>query len=274
MDKPSLFIGSSTEGLDIARAVRSLLTDDAEVTLWNEGFFTLGITFIETLANELSRFDFAVLILTPDDLIHSRDTESFGPRDSIVFELGLFTPGLGRSQTFIVRPRDLKLPTDLSGVTTAAYEHSKENARLSTVLGPTCDSIRNAIRALGPSDHKAFRKIDKLESRQENIESSIRTLQIVIRGLVTEYECDKLRGLSGEVRFMVRFNSKMMDELYRLRALRYIEDNPGYHISSIRERDGKQDEFDLKQYVHITAEGNEYLRLRDDLIGRTAQTSR
>jgi hypothetical protein len=38
MAKPALFIGSSSEGLEFARAVRSLLADDVEVTLWNEGF--------------------------------------------------------------------------------------------------------------------------------------------------------------------------------------------------------------------------------------------
>jgi predicted nucleotide-binding protein len=51
------------EGLAVARAVRSLLTDVAIVTVWNEGFFALGSTFIETLVNELPKFDFAVLIL-------------------------------------------------------------------------------------------------------------------------------------------------------------------------------------------------------------------
>jgi len=269
MEKPSLFIGSSTEGLDIARGVRSLLADDAEITLWNEGFFSLGSTFIETLVNELPRFDFAVLALTPDDLINSRDSEDFGPRDNIVFELGLFTAGLGRSRTFIVRPRSLKMPTDLSGVTTAAYEDARNKVGVSILLGPACDSIRNAIRALGPADRKALRKIDKIESRQESIESSVTTLQMVIRGLVTEYEYEKLRGLEGDKPFMVRFHARMLDELHRLRAIRYVEDNPGYKISSIKERDGRPEEFDLKQYVRISPEGRAYLRLRDQLIGRT-----
>src|SRR5277367_3423628 len=70
MAKPSIFIGSSTEGLDFARAARALLAFDAEITLWNEGFFTLGNTFIKTLINSLPRFDFAVLVLTPDDLVN------------------------------------------------------------------------------------------------------------------------------------------------------------------------------------------------------------
>jgi hypothetical protein len=33
MNKTSVFIGSSSEGLDFARAVRTLLKDDAEITL-------------------------------------------------------------------------------------------------------------------------------------------------------------------------------------------------------------------------------------------------
>ena len=39
MNKPALFVGSSSEGLDLARAVRALLDEDAEVTLWKEGLF-------------------------------------------------------------------------------------------------------------------------------------------------------------------------------------------------------------------------------------------
>jgi len=48
--------------------VRALLAEDAEVTLWNEGFLTITDTFIESLLNALPRFDFAALVLTPDDL--------------------------------------------------------------------------------------------------------------------------------------------------------------------------------------------------------------
>jgi hypothetical protein len=40
MTQPSLFIGSSEEGIEFARAVRSSLAGDAEVTLWKDGFFS------------------------------------------------------------------------------------------------------------------------------------------------------------------------------------------------------------------------------------------
>jgi len=55
MNKPSLFIGSSSEGLDIAREVELLLQDTAEVTVWNEGLgiFKLGNSYLESLINSL-----------------------------------------------------------------------------------------------------------------------------------------------------------------------------------------------------------------------------
>ena len=46
--KPKLFIGSSTEGLDIAYAIQSQLTNDAECTVWKNAFplgsYTLSAT--------------------------------------------------------------------------------------------------------------------------------------------------------------------------------------------------------------------------------------
>ena len=65
MSTPSLFVGSSSEGLPFARAIRAKLDDDAEVTLWEDEQFTSGNTIIETLVSALPRFDFAILVLSP-----------------------------------------------------------------------------------------------------------------------------------------------------------------------------------------------------------------
>lgn len=233
--------------------------------MWNEGLFGLGKTFIETLTNALSRFDFAILVLTPDDFVQSRSTEVFGPRDNVVFELGLFMGRLGRERTFILHQSDgeLKIPTDLSGVTSAVYRWPREDRSHKAAVGAASDSIRNAIRDLGVSDVKAHNQIRDIKSRQESAESQLRTLQIVIRGLVTHFEYDKLRGLAAEGPFMVKFHNDMYEELKRLDAIRYVKPRVGYGIISIRERDGRGDEFDLKQYVEITSNGLEYLKLRD-----------
>src|SRR4030095_4630538 len=161
MARPALFIGSSSEGLEFARAVRSLLADDVEVTLWNEGFFQVGNTFIESLVNGLPRFDFAAVVLTPDDLIRSRDLTMLSPRDNALFELGLFMGHLGRERTFVVRPQDdsLKIPSDLAGLTTAPYDWPRGDGNHKAAVGPACDSIREVIRKLGFSEARVSTQV-------------------------------------------------------------------------------------------------------------------
>lgn len=265
MQKPSAFIGSSSEGLDFARAIRSLLADDAEITLWREGFFRSGSTFIETLLNSLKRFDFAILVLTPDDLINSRDTEKFGPRDNVIFELGMFMGFIGRSRTFMVHHAEVKIPSDLLGMVTCKYEWPRKDGSHEAAVGVACDEIRRAIRDLGISETKTSWQIQSIQSRQNTTESKVNTLQIVVKGLVTEFEHDKLVGLAAADPFKVSFHNDMYEELKRLDAIGYVKPNSGYGIISIRERDGSGNQFDLKQYVHITEDGQEYLKLRSEL---------
>jgi hypothetical protein len=137
--------------LEFARGVRDSLDQDAEVTLWNEGVFALGQTFVEGLTEALPRFDFAVLVLTPDDLVQSRSTEQFGPRDNVIFELGLFMGKLGRDRTFVLHQSgsDLKIPSDLLGVTTAQYSWPRKDKNYQSAVATPCDKIRRQIRLLG-----------------------------------------------------------------------------------------------------------------------------
>jgi hypothetical protein len=106
--------------------------------------------------------------------------------------------------------------------------------------------------------------LGKVEERQHTLEARVRALQI--KGIVTDFEYDKLKGLNTDNPFLVRFHWDMYHELRRLDALRYVQPKPGYGIESIMERDGSGGEFDLKQYVYITKEGQEYLNLRDELL--------
>jgi len=188
--KASIFIGSSSEGLEFARAIRSALGDVGEVTLWNEGFFRPGATFIETLVNAPPRFDFAALVLTADDLVRSRDVDTMGPRDSALLELG---PFMGRFE-------DLKIPSDLSGVTAATYEWPRADRNHQAAVGAACDSIRQVIRDLGVTEAKTAKAITDLSEKQQQQErqlgehrDAIRSLQFALQGIVTTYEYAKLR---------------------------------------------------------------------------------
>jgi predicted nucleotide-binding protein len=101
--KPTVFIGSSKEGIEVARAIRTQLDEVAEITIWNEGgVFQLGHGYLEALVNALPGFDFAILVLSADDSIESRGVTSLAPRDNVMFELGLFMGRLGRERTFAI----------------------------------------------------------------------------------------------------------------------------------------------------------------------------
>ena len=275
MVKPSLFIGLSSEGLEFARAVRTSLTDDAEITLWNEGFFGLGNTFIETLVTALPRFDFALLVLTPDDLLESRAAEMFSPRDNVLFELGLFMGRLGRARTFILHQRSPapKIPSDLAGVTTATYEWPRQDMNYVAAVGPACDSVRRALRELGLSPEKTTHAIGQLNSRQDRQQeelaqqqSQIRSLQVALQGIVTQYEFDKLVGLNNDQTFFCYYSEDLFGELKRLRAMGLIRNYDGTGLSEIRRSyKDRNEQFDLKRFFYITPAGQEYLALRHGL---------
>lgn len=189
MMKPSIFIGSSNEGLEAAQAIEFQLHQDAEVTIWNEGFFGLGDGTLETLVNSLERFDFAILVLTPDDLVISRENLFQLPRDNVMFELGLFMGRLGRSRTFIVSnsAQNLKLPSDLAGVTIARYHENRSDGNLVAAVGPACTIIRNVVRDLGIYEGKSAHQLQRATYQVENISETVaRLVRLLARSRAVE----------------------------------------------------------------------------------------
>jgi hypothetical protein len=144
--RPSMFIGSSVEGLPIAQALQAELEHDVDSTIWSQGPFGLSEGTLEALVAAVYEYDFAVLVLTPDDLIVERGATSGAPRDNVVFEAGLFMGALGRRRTFLVAPRnvDLRLPSDLAGITIAQF-NQREDGNIRAAIGPVAVNIRIAI---------------------------------------------------------------------------------------------------------------------------------
>jgi hypothetical protein len=145
-----VFIGSSSEGLDAAKAIQANLDYVAESQIWSQGLFGLSEGTLETLVTSLDRFDFAVLVLTPDDLTLSRGAEQRSPRDNVLFELGLFIGALGRDRVFVVMDRSasIKLPSDLAGITPATYV-PPVNGTMQSALGAACTGIEQKIKKCG-----------------------------------------------------------------------------------------------------------------------------
>ena len=142
--RPRVFIGSSSEGLNVANDVQSLLHREFLVEVWNQGtIFGLGNATLEDLEAAVLAYDFGIFVFTPDDRLEARGSVRTVARDNVLFEFGLFVGKLTRKRAFIVRSPDVSLPSDLAGINTATYDPSSPN--LAAALGPACQSIRAAI---------------------------------------------------------------------------------------------------------------------------------
>jgi hypothetical protein len=250
MSKPSLFVGSSSEGLEFARAVRGRLDSDAEVHLWDEGFFPPGSTVIETLATSLHRFDFAVLILTPDDLVMARQKEAFGPRDNVIFELGLFMGHLGRRRTFVVHQSNspTKIPSDLAGVTMMGYEWPIAGENYERAVGRACDAIRRQLREQGAAEHNFNRHLSWINWLSQRVLSG--------------RERADLRAINAPDQFIVdtHLRPNIAQDLRRLAELGLVARKEGKTIASLSTEKQKSD---VKDVLSITVAGREYLRYYD-----------
>jgi predicted nucleotide-binding protein len=148
--RPEVFVGSSAEGLSIAEAIQVNLDHEYEVTPWSQDDW-LGKSPLEALVRAAATVDFAVLVLTPDDLVMKREKGGQQPRDNVLFELGLFMGKLGRERTFIVheRGRPLDWPTDLAGITPATFARRADN-NMRAALGSVCSQLKTAMRVAKP----------------------------------------------------------------------------------------------------------------------------
>ncbi len=157
--KPSVFIGSSTLGLDIAKAIKQSLEtgdDSVRARLWSErGMFRPGCYPLKRLLRITDKFDFAVFVYRGDDVVftggdaRAKRTAAQGtifrtaPRDNIVFEHGLFAKALGIKRTFLTYSEDdqAKIPTDCQGITYVPFKGKNPSK--------ACKTIKKQIRKLG-----------------------------------------------------------------------------------------------------------------------------
>lgn len=148
--RPRVFVGSSTEGLRVAETIQLNLDHLCEVTVWHQGIFAPGSGTLQTLLNVAREYDFAVLVLTPDDMVASRGDTLISPRDNVIFELGLFMGSLGAERTMVLydRTSDLKIPSDLAGVTMITYQ-PHTSGDLEATLGAPCTRLKKQISKHG-----------------------------------------------------------------------------------------------------------------------------
>jgi hypothetical protein len=148
--KPEVFIGSSAEAVLYAYGLQHLLEAKADVTVWNQGTFTLNANYLDALLKALKATDFGIFIFSPDDLTTVRDETHRAVRDNVLFEFGMFLGGLGPNRSFFLLPndlRDFRLPSDLLGISTTTFDAHR--TPLAAALGPACFKILQAIETYG-----------------------------------------------------------------------------------------------------------------------------
>lgn len=146
--KPTIFIGSSKEGLPVAEVLQWSLenSEQYETALWNQGAFKPSSTGFQSITKALEEYDFAIFCLTADDKTTYREMDVVTARDNVVFEAGLFIGALGADKVFLLVSTESipKVPTDLNGVNLITWTpHSNGNLR--SALGKAVVEIRDQM---------------------------------------------------------------------------------------------------------------------------------
>jgi len=145
MDKPSVFIGSSSEGIATARAIKEQFSKEAVVDVWDENVFQQNKSYLESLLRAANMYEFGILVYTKDDKTTSRGKAHRTPRDNVLFEHGLLLGRLGPNRAFFVCEKGVKIPSDFDGIFRTEYERP-EDGNLRSAVGDACNKIRIAMQ--------------------------------------------------------------------------------------------------------------------------------
>jgi hypothetical protein len=128
----TIFIGSSTEGSNQAESILSLLSRINEVKpLYWKDVFTPSELTLSAIENTFNKVSGALLLATPDDPSVIREKPCKVPRSNVIFELGLFSARLGRSNVALCKYDGVTLPTDLESFTYIAMgEFNPDSAEI------------------------------------------------------------------------------------------------------------------------------------------------
>ncbi len=147
---PVVFIASSTEGSGILEKAEAALSGPGRVMRpWNQpGIFRPTLGTLEELERHAHEVDFAVIVVTTDDLRDSRGITTLVPRDNVMLECGLFMGALERERAFVLAQSnpDLALPSDLKGVTALFYKDEAELAERLREISETIDRKGRMLR--------------------------------------------------------------------------------------------------------------------------------
>ena len=214
--KPSLFIGSSSEGLPFAYALQENLEDDALVTVWKQDVFKVGQYNLESLMKQLDKTDFGVFVLSMDDVLRMRGEEHSAARDNVIFEFGLFLGKLGRENCVIAAAKGKggHLPTDFLGLGVLSFDAERSDENWQASLGPASDKIRASLANVVPAAAKMPPELHlSIMERRDKLSDTQRRMLFKLDGLLPATSSD----ISGQFPEMIE-----PEIYYRMEHLRLL----------------------------------------------------
>lgn len=121
--KPKIFIGSSTESKITVEQIKEFFDQYYDCTVWYENFFQLNQSIYDNLLKRSPMYDYAIFVGGVDDLttrIRTWKTKK-AVRDNVYYEFGLYTGLLSKDRTFFFIHKDVKVASDLFGITLLSY---------------------------------------------------------------------------------------------------------------------------------------------------------
>jgi predicted transcriptional regulator len=244
--KPRLFIASSAESLPIAEAINVNLDHDFEITIWKNGTFKLSSSTIDDLVEKSSVVDFALFIFAPDDITSIKNREEHTVRDNVIFEMGLFVGAIGKSRSFILKPRDVEmhLPTDVLGVTPADYDATRSDGDLVSATNRACSLIKTEVDRLGLINHASLSETKKIIANPANYELKDQDYRILAacleshtsqpEGLAFSRISNSIRGVDGSILQISLIKLERMGLVSKI-VETHEHDDYDYYVYSITE---------------------------------------
>lgn len=151
-EHPKVFVISSSAALPVAKLVRANLDEDEGIAvyLWDRGTFGVSDYPMSSLVDAIERVDFTISIVRADDVLITREEQHHVARDNVLLEFGISVGrlGLDRSIALVDAGANVKLPSDLTGLTTLRYQ-SKDDDRLERSIAKACDGARKHMEFVG-----------------------------------------------------------------------------------------------------------------------------
>ncbi|GHU72716.1 hypothetical protein FACS189413_16190 [Bacteroidia bacterium] len=189
-NKIKIFIGSSSEAAnnqDVAKKYLRIISSivrraGAEPIAWDKSpskIFKPGKSTFENLEESITREDIkaAIFIYSKDDVTWSRGDIHSVARDNVVFEHGLFSGVLGRTKAITVKVGNIKMPSDLYGITCIDYCKNPDDAELEICQWVT--ELINSEQNNGFKDKNDVINQEIIQKKEDNLDILSDTVSIL-----------------------------------------------------------------------------------------------